>query len=165
MSTTLAPRTLQTMAAHARVWVYKSARSFTAEEQVLIRSRGQAFTASWAAHGASLDACVDVLHDHFVVIAVDEQQATASGCSIDKSVRFVSDLEQELGLSLTDRMVVLYERDGVIQACRVPEVEGLLRSGTLSADTPIFDDLVGTKGDLDARFRGPLRASWMARFL
>jgi hypothetical protein len=165
MSTTLAPRTLETLAPNARVWVYKSARTITAEERNTIRVQGQAFTASWAAHGAPLDACVDVLHGHFVVIAVDEQQAMASGCSIDKSVRFVRGLEQGLGLSLTDRMVVLYEREGSIHTCRVSEVEGLLRDGTLTADTLVFDDLVSTKGDLDARFRAPLRTTWMARYL
>jgi hypothetical protein len=108
---------------------------------------------------------VDVLHDRFVVIGVDEQQAQASGCSIDKSVQFVQALERDLGLRLTDRMVVPYELDGAIHACRVPEVEGLLKSGTIDGGTLVFDDLVSTKGDLDARFRVPLRATWMARYL
>ena len=126
---------------------------------------GHAFTRSWAAHGAALDACVDVLLDHFVMVAVDEQQAVASGCSIDKSVRFVQELEKGMAMDLTDRMVVLYEKDGVVRACRVPEVEGLLKSDELTADTIVFDDLVNTKADLDARFRSPLRETWLARFL
>lgn len=153
------------MPAHARVWVYKSARAFTHEQQQVIRGKGEEFTRSWAAHGASLDACVDVLLDHFVVVGVDEQQALASGCSIDKSVRFVQELEKGLAIDLTDRMVVLYEKDGSVRACRVPEVEGLLKRGELTADTTVFDDLVNTKADLDARFRAPLRETWMARFL
>jgi hypothetical protein len=153
------------MPAHARVWVYKSANAFTPEQQQGILARGAAFTANWAAHGATLDACVDVLRDHFVVIAVDEQQAMASGCSIDKSVRLVQDLEREMGLTLTDRMVVLYEKGGAVHACRVPDVQDLLTSGGLTADTMVFDDLVSTKAELDARFRVPLRGTWMARFL
>ncbi len=165
MSTMARTRPLSSMPAHARVWVYKSANAFTFEQQRMILERGARFTADWAAHGAELDACVDVLHDHFVVVAVDEQQAMASGCSIDKSVRFVQDLEHALGASLTDRMVVLYQRDGEVQACRVPEVEGLIKQGVLSADTVAFDDLVGSKGDLDARFRVALRETWMARWL
>jgi hypothetical protein len=153
------------MPAHARVWVYKSAKAFTPAQEALILESGARFTADWAAHGAALDACVDVLNHHFVVLAVDEQQAMASGCSIDKSVRFVQDLERALGSSLTDRMVVLYETQGALGSCRVPEVEGLLKQGELSADTVVFDDLVGTKGDMDSRFRVPLKESWMARWL
>lgn len=159
------PRTIDTMPAHARVWVYKSAAAFTPEQRRVIRTLGARFTGGWAAHGSALDACVDVLHDHFVVIAVDEQQAMASGCSIDKSVRFVQDLERELGLNLTDRMVVLYEKDGMLGTCRVPDVQAMLGRGELSADTIVFDDLVNTKADLDARFRAPLRGTWMGRFL
>lgn len=162
---TIHAASLESLPAHARVWVYKSAKPFTAEQREHIRARGRAFTDGWAAHGAALDAVVDVLHDRFVVVAVDEEQARASGCSIDKSVQFVQALERDLGAPLTDRMVVVYEKDGALRTCRVPEVEGLLKDGTLTADTPVFDDLVGTKGDLDARFRVPLRASWMARYL
>lgn len=165
MSTIAQARPLSTMPAHARIWIYKSAHAFTAAERAMIVERGALFTADWAAHGAALDACVDVLHHHFVVLAVDEQQAMASGCSIDKSVRFVQDLELALGSSLTDRMVVLYEKEGGLGSCRVPEVEGLINQGELSADTVVFDDLVGTKGDMDRRFRIPLKESWMARWL
>lgn len=153
------------MPGHARLWIYKSAVPLTAEQQGLIRARGEAFAETWAAHGAPLLASVDVLNDHFVMVAVDEEQARASGCSIDSSVRFIQRLERELGLSLTDRMVVLYEKAGIIRSCRVPQVEGALKSGELDADTIVFDDLVSTVHDLRARFRVPLRESWMARFL
>ena len=160
-----APRTLHTMAPHARVWVYKSAMPFTPQQREAILARGHVFTTSWAAHGASLDACVDVLHDHFVVIAVDEQQAMASGCSIDKSIHLVQGFERELGLQLTDRMVVIYEKDGMIATCRVTEVEDLIKRGTLTAETTVFDDLVSTKADLETRFRTQLGDTWMSRYL
>jgi hypothetical protein len=159
------PLSLFSMPAHARVWVYKSVAAFSAMQRKLIAERGAAFVDSWAVHGAPLTATADVLYDHFVVLAVDERQAAASGCSIDGSVRLVQELERELGLSLTDRMVVLFERDGIIHGCRVPDIVHLLRSGELAPDTLVFDDLVATKGDLDARFRVPLRETWMARYL
>ena len=165
MNTATVPRSLDTMPAHARVWVYKSGKPFTPDQRLAILDRGHAFTTAWAAHGAALDACVEVLHDHFVVIAVDEQQAMASGCSIDKSVHFVQTLERDLGLQLTDRMVVLYEKDGVIATCRVPEVEGLIKAGELTRETFVFDDLVSTVADLRERMRVPLKASWIARYL
>ena len=158
-------RPIASMPVHARVWVYKSARAFTPEERRTILEKGSAFTGSWATHGTPLDASVDILHDHFVVVAVDEQQAMASGCSIDTSVRFVQDLERDAGLRLTDRMVVLYETADGLRSCRVPEVEALVRKGELTADTIVFDDLVSTKADLDARFRVRLADTWLARYL
>ena len=153
------------MPAHARAWVYKAARDLGQAEQRLIRERGAAFTSTWAAHGAPLDACVDVLHDRFVVVAVDEVQAQASGCSIDKSVGFVKQLEQDLNLMLTDRMVVVVEREGRVQSVRLQELPGLLAEGLVTLDTIVFDDLVATVGDLRERFRVRLADSWMKRFL
>src|SRR5690349_8296367 len=141
-------KTISTMPAHARVWVYKCAATFTSEQRALILERGDGFTRSWAAHGAALDACVDVLYDHLVVIAVDEEQAAASGCSIDKSVHFVQALEQELRQPLTDRMVILYGDPNDLKVCRVPDVEGLIQSGVINADTLVVDDLVNTIADL-----------------
>ncbi|MCC7501683.1 MAG: hypothetical protein IT229_04090 [Flavobacteriales bacterium] len=162
----IAPATLLTsMPAHARVWIYKSAQPFNPTEVALIADRGASFTSGWAAHGAPLDAAVEVLHGHFLVIAVDEEQARASGCSIDKSVHFVQRLEKELGRPLTDRMVVVYELEDAPRTCRVEEIDDLLDEGVLHADTLVFDDLITTKGDLDRRFRVPLKDTWLERFL
>ena len=153
------------MPAHARVWVYKAARDLGQAEQKLIRESGAVFTDSWAAHGAALDACVDVLHGRFVVVAVDEEQAMATGCSIDRSVGFIKQLEQDLNLMLTDRMVVVMEVGGRVQGARLTELPGLLADGLVGLDTVVFDDLVGSVGELRTRFRVRLADSWMRRFL
>ncbi|MCB9166274.1 MAG: hypothetical protein H6595_02220 [Flavobacteriales bacterium] len=158
-------RTLSTMPAHARVWIYKAPRDLGQAEQKLIRERGNDFTSQWAAHGASLDACIDVLHDRFIVVAVDEEQALASGCSIDRSLGFIKQLEMDLNLTLTDRMVLVYEQDGRTASCRLQELPDMVREGVISPGTLVFDDLVGSVGELRDRFRVPLRASWMARFM
>lgn len=156
---------LSAMPAHARVWIYKSAAPFTPVQSASLREKGAAFTASWSSHGDAVISAFDVLDDHFVVLAADLQDVTICGGAIDGSVQFIKQLESKLGLQLTDRMVVLYEQNGHIKSCRATEVEGLLKSGVMTADTPVFDDLVATKADLDARFRVALRNTWMARYL
>lgn len=166
MTTAPAPiRTISSMPAHARIWVYKTARALSQAEQKLVLEHGSTFTNTWAAHGAPLDASVDVLHGRFVVVAVDEEQAEASGCSIDKSVGFIKQLEHDLNLMLTDRMVVVYEGADGITSTRLQELPALIQEGVITADTVVFDDLVSTVGDLHERFRVRLRDSWMARFL
>lgn len=166
MTTAPAPiRTISSMPAHARIWVYKTARALSQAEQKLVLEHGSAFTSTWAAHGAPLDASVDVLHGRFVVVAVDEEQAEASGCSIDKSVAFIKQLEHDLNLMLTDRMVVVYEGANGITSCRLQDLPTLLKSGAISSATVVYDDLVSTVGELHDRFRVPLNSSWMQRFL
>ncbi len=166
--TATAPSPIKRLAdlpAHARVWLYKTARDLSNAEQNLVRDRGFHFTSNWAAHGAALDASVDVLHDRFVVVAVDEEQAKASGCSIDKSVGFIKQLEHDLNLMLTDRMIVIYEHDDKVTSCRLQDLPELLAQGHLTADTIVFDDQVSTLGDLRTRFRVPLRSTWLERYL
>ncbi len=156
---------LTDMPEHARTWVYKAARDLGSAEQRMVRELGSAFTGSWAAHGAALDATVDVLHGRFVVVAVDEAQALASGCSIDKSVGFIKQLELDLNLMLTDRMIIVHEKDGRSNSFRLEALPELLKEGTITADTIVYDDLVSTVGDLRARFRVPLSESWLVRYL
>lgn len=153
------------MPAQARIWVYKTPRDLGQAEQKLVRERGAVFASSWAAHGDPLDACVDVLHDRFVVIAVDEQQAEASGCSIDKSVSFIKGLEHDLNLMLTDRMFMVFEAEGRLQSARLQELPKLLAEGIVTPETVVYDDLVSTVGELRERFRAPLRSTWMERYL
>lgn len=159
------PKSIGEMPAHARVWVYKVPRDLGQAEQKLVRERGAAFTAEWAAHGVPLDACVDVLHDRFVIVAVDEEQAKASGCSIDKSVAFIKQLEHDLNLMLTDRMFVVIEEDGRTRSVRLHQLPELLKEGVITPDTVVYDDLVSTVGELRDRFRVALRATWMERYL
>lgn len=153
------------MPAHSRVWVYKAPRNLGQAEQKMIREHGHDFTSHWAAHGAPLDATVEVLFDRFVVVAVDEEQAKASGCSIDKSVGFIKQLEYDLNLMLTDRMITVFEQDGKVVSCRLQELPELIKDGTVTADTMVFDDLVPTVGDLRDHFRAPLKSTWLQRYL
>lgn len=164
MEATLTPA-LSALPAHARVWIYKSATPFTPDQLTVLREKGAAFTGSWSSHGDAVISAFDVLDNHFVVLAADLQDMVICGGAIDGSVQFIKQMEGELGLQLTDRMVVLYGQEGRIKACRATEVEGLLKSGKLNAETPVFDDLVATKADLDARFRTPLRNTWLSRYL
>ena len=165
MQNTAISTSLDHMADSSRVWIYKSAMPFSEAQLTELFRRGRPFIEEWAAHGVPLAASFDVLHRHFVILTVDEERALASGCSIDASVRFVRGLETDLDLQLTDRMVVLYEKDGMTGSCRVPELEQLLKSGELTGDTVVFNDLIATLGELRSQFRVPLRSTWMARHL
>ena len=48
---------------------------------------------------------------------------------------------------------------------RLQELPVLIKEGSITSDTIVFDDLVSTVGELRDRFRVPLRATWMERYL
>ena len=150
---------------HARVWVYQSTTEFTREQHSEILGKAKLFVDSWASHGTALRAGIEVLHKRFVVVAVDEQHAMASGCSIDKSVHFMQTLEQEMGLRLFDRMQVAYRDGEQLSTANMHDFGDLLANGSLSSDTIVFNNLVNTLDDFRNKWEVPVSDSWHARLL
>ncbi|RMF01923.1 MAG: hypothetical protein D6772_04130, partial [Bacteroidetes bacterium] len=90
---------VNTLPAQARVWVYQADRPFAEEVVPEVEQHMRKFTQQWVSHNRALRAEAAVLENRFVVLAVDESQAGASGCSIDSSVAFLKKLGE------------VYERD------------------------------------------------------
>jgi len=150
----------------ARVWVYQSNRRLLDTEIDIIKKSGQLFLKDWAAHGANLRSSLDVLYNRFVIIAVDEQQALASGCSIDKSVRFIIDMERQLNIGFFDRMQVAYrDKNNEIVACSLSEFEKLASQKSVGPSTIVFNNIVTTKQEFETKWEVPLKQSWQSRVL
>jgi hypothetical protein len=62
---------------------------------------------TWKAHGKSLNCNGTILFSQYLILSVDEDIESASGCSIDSSVRFVKLLGSELNADFFNRMNVL----------------------------------------------------------
>ncbi len=148
----------------ARVWVYQSTRVFTTAESLEIKDRISDFVASWTAHEQQLLASGVLLHNMFVILAVDEKSAGASGCSIDKSMRFIKNLENDFGVTLTDRLRFAFEDGATIKSATKKEFQQLVVDGKVCGETIVFNNLVESKKSLDTEWQLPLRASWMASY-
>lgn len=151
--------------AHSRIWIYQSDRKLSDTEVAMVQQQGNTFTAGWNAHGQALFSEVFVVHAHFVILAVDEQVAAASGCSIDKSMHFIKSLEQELGISLTNRLNIALKTGETVGLTRLHELEEQIKSGKVSPDQLFFDNTVSSLGLLQNEWIKPLKDSWLSRFL
>ena len=108
----------------------------------------------------------DVLHTRFVVLMVDESQADASGCSIDKSVAFLKGLQAEYGVDLFNRMIFSYQdASGVVNSVDRETFARLYATEQINENTLVFDPLVVTKADLDQGFVKKLGQSWHKRMI
>jgi hypothetical protein len=145
---------------HSRVWVYQSDRKLTADEAVQIQMHMDNFARSWTAHNNQLKAKAEIRYNRFLVLIVDESQAGASGCSIDKSVNFMKQLEQEFGINLFDRFNLAY-RDGE-EVISVPrhQFEELLKSGAINTETIVFNNLAQNVAELETKWEVPFKDSW-----
>ncbi|MCB9288330.1 MAG: hypothetical protein H6560_13570 [Lewinellaceae bacterium] len=148
-----------------RVWIYQANRPFEDNDIPEIRRKAQAFAQSWVSHNRQLRAHADVLHNRFIVLMVDENQADASGCSIDKSVYFLKQLQAEYGVNLFDRMVFSYKDGDEVFTVPREEFTRLYQEGKINDDTLVFDTLVGNKGALENEWVKPLSQSWHKRMV
>ena len=146
--------------ADTRVWIYQCDRKLSDSEIEAIKEQGDNFIDGWAAHGEKLEAAFEILHSQFLIIFADEEQAEASGCSIDRSVHFIKNLEQEYSISLLNRSLVAYKVDEEIVTLPQEEFVELVAQGTLTKDTIVFNSLVTTKQDLETKWQVLLNESW-----
>lgn len=149
----------------SRVWIYQAKEEINSEKLEALTSDLQQFTRNWTAHSAALKAAAEVKHQRFIILYADESQAGASGCSIDKSVRFLQSIEQTYDLDLFDRMTFTYLKDNKVCAADKDTFADLYAAGAIDNNTPVFDTLVKTKGQMDAEFTKKLGESWHARFV
>jgi hypothetical protein len=85
-----------------RIWVYVSNRAFETHEQSELAGRLSEFTANWSAHKLRLSAYSTIFLNQVIVLGVDEQIQSVSGCSIDSSVSFLKDCEAQWKVVLLD---------------------------------------------------------------
>ena len=146
---------------NSRIWIYQADRALTASEQTEVQNRLDEFTSQWLAHGNALSALGEIRHDRFIILSVDEQQAGATGCSIDKSVYLMKEIELRYGINLFDRFNIAYrDNNGNVTNTDRGTFQRLLEAGEVNEDTIVFNNLVSTRKELETNWEVPMKESW-----
>ena len=150
---------------HARIWIYPSNRKFSEQEVALIHEKVSVFIEQWTAHGAQLEAGFEVPYDRFLVLGLNQERASASGCSIDASVHFIQELQQELEVDLLDKMNVTFYSGQYIAHKPLMEFKKMAKNKSVSKNTIVFNNLVNTKQEYLNHWKVPAHESWHSRFM
>ncbi|PRD49112.1 ABC transporter ATPase [Sphingobacterium haloxyli] len=146
-----------------RVWIYQSNRFFETEEVQKIEQILEEFVQQWTAHGSQLAGSYEIRYSLFIILKVDEEKAMVTGCSIDKSVHLLKKIEQELGISLFDRLQLAYRREAnaPIQVVSQENFRELLRTGEIDHDrVVVFNNMITSVQELDMKWEVPMKDSW-----
>ena len=151
----------QSFATNSRTWVYQASRNLTDAEASELKQLASGFAADWKSHGSPLKAAADVLYNRFLVMMVDEDAGSASGCSIDSSVQQIRSIQQKLNINLLDRMDLAYlNSDNELEAVHANKISDAFEHGALTEETTVFDNMVTSKNELETNWRIPLTKSW-----
>ena len=151
--------------AHSRIWIYQGNRVLTDNEIREIKISAEKFVEEWTAHNQTLHAGFEILHNLFLILAVDENKNDASGCSIDKSVYFIRQLENDFKISLLDRFNIAFRKGDTVDVKPLNDFAKYFKEQNLFEDLPVFNNLVSTKKELQENWEIPLSKSWIMQRL
>jgi hypothetical protein len=150
---------------NARVWVYQASRKLSEEEVETLKPRTKAFLEQWTAHGQDLEAGFEVRYNRFIILGLNQENASASGCSIDASVKYIQSLEKEFEIDLLDKMNVTFYNGQFIAHKSLSDFRKMAKARSVSANTVVFNNLVNTKAEYLENWEVPAKESWHNRFL
>lgn len=148
-----------------RIWIYTLSKELTNEQLVDFKNRCQNFVSGWTAHDVSLDASFELYHNRLLIFKVNEDKYNASGCSIDKQLRFVKELEQTFAVELLNRLLVAYENNNQVEVIKSSQVKELLVANQITENTLVFDNTITQSNELNAKWKQPLKSTWLAKYL
>lgn len=155
----------KTLPEESRVWIYQANRTFTDEELLEIRSRLDTFLEQWTAHGSDLQSGYTIEYKRFIVIALNQNLNMATGCSIDASVHFIQQLEQDYNVDLMDKMNVSYKQGEYVAYKSLIDFKKMAKDRAISKNTIVFNNLVTNIAEFNENWEVPASESWHSRFL
>ena len=157
---------IQDLPDSSRVWVFGADGELDISATDLLLREVDRFLAQWHAHGSPLTSARGWRDGRFLIIAVDQSTAGASGCSIDGLYRNLKALEPRLGANMVTSGLIFYRDDKErVQSVDRERFTVLGGEGKIGPNTRVFDPTVTTLGELRARFELNAEDSWHSRLL
>lgn len=149
----------------SRVWVYQSNRKLNDSEIESINIKTKHFLEQWTAHGKDLEAGFELKYNRFIIIGLNQENTSASGCSIDSSVCFIQSLEKEFEIDLLDKMNVTFYNGDFLAHKSLADFKKMAKARSVSKKTIVFNNLINTKAEYIENWEVPAEDSWHNRFL
>ncbi len=150
-------------AGDSRVWIYQSNKPFKAGEARQIEETLHAFVQGWKTHGTPVTGYAHLFFDQFIVLMADETASGVSGCSTDSSVRVVKEIEGQYGVNLFDRQLLAFVIGEGLQLLPLSQINYSVENNIIDADTLYFNNIVGTKQELQDHWIIPVKNSWLGK--
>ncbi len=150
---------------NSRVWVYQADRSFSDEEVRQITEQLRLFVENWKRHGEDLKASFQIRYNQFIILAVDENVANVSGCSIDASVHIIQELQKKLEVDLLNKMNVTFKDGDNVNIVSLTAFKEFAKLNKITSNTLVFNNMIASKAELEASWEVKASESWHAKFL
>ncbi len=148
-----------------RIWIYTLSKELTKEQLENFKIKCHEFVNSWTAHDVKLEASFELVNNRLLIFKVNEDSYNASGCSIDKQVRFIKEQEQLFNIELLNRMLVAYEQNSELQITNQSKIKELLLAGEITKNTLIYNNTITSSNALASAWKVPLSQTWLSKYV
>jgi hypothetical protein len=147
-----------------KVWTYLISKELDSEELKSLQQAGNEFVNDWTAHDNKLSAGFEIYKSRIIVVKVNEDVNNASGCSIDKLLRFVKQAETKFQIELLNRMLVAYENGEKVEVVHSSKIKDLLKNNVITENTLIYNTSVSNEAEFQ-QWKQPLKNTWLNKYL
>jgi hypothetical protein len=144
----------------SKVWIYQADKKLTSQQINIISESLRAFTEQWLVHGAALEASFEIRYDQFIILAAND---TASGCSIDTSVRIMKELGEKTGVDFFNRNLVGFLREKEVVLIPLPKLKSAFHS-EWNEESLYFNNAVSSKEEFLEKWITPAKTTWLSRY-
>lgn len=149
---------------HGRAWVFPASRTLTEEEADAFLGAVDDFLTTWMAHGAPLKSGRELVDDQFLLVGVDVDAESPSGCSIDALVNQLRALGADLGVAVVDHAPVWFRAGGEVRSVSRADFRALVKEGAIGPDVRVFDTTLTSIGQVrEGLLERPAAESWHGR--
>ncbi|MDA8595492.1 ABC transporter ATPase [Flavobacteriaceae bacterium] len=106
-----------------------------------------------------------LIYERFVIFVFHFEDKAQMNVTYNSLNAFISNIEQELNITLMDRMNVCFKQGQYVQYKDLKAFKKLIKSKSVNAQTIVFDNLVTTVDDLKSYWELPISETWYSRFL
>ena len=143
----------------SRLWLYGSETELTKQQTEHISEKITTFLEDWEYHQKKLTASFKISEKRFIIIALDDSEYGVGGCSMDGLQRLIQTFENELSITLMNRLNVFCKIGEEIQCIPSFKLKSVANSETL-----FYDLTIQKKTDLQT-FLKPISEGWCSRLL
>ena len=150
---------------NAKVWIYQSDSNLSSKDVELIEKEVKFFLNNWSSHNKEIESSFEIRYNRFLIIGLNENINLASGCSIDKSVNFIKNLQSILKVNFLNRLDVAYKIGNEINSISLLEFQNMIRENKLSKDSIVYNNMIDTKKLYLNNWETTIENSWHKKFL
>ena len=150
---------------NAKVWIYQSDSNLSSKDVELIEKEVKLFLNNWSSHNKEIESSYEIRYNRFLIIGLNENINSASGCSIDKSVNFIKNLQSILKVNFLNRLDVAYKIGNEINTISLLEFQNMIRENKLSKDSIVYNNMIDSKKLYLNNWETTIENSWHKKYL